>query len=111
MDKIHESRHVYDAKDYALPDIVSYLQNETNLTRRTPVEILTQCGRLQDFKNNPQKFVDEVSAIIKRQMRHFIVDGIKYEKLGNEQYYTQELFDSEELSGYLNKNNVLSKKV
>jgi type III restriction enzyme len=110
MDKIHESRHVYDAKDYALPDIVSYLQNETNLTRRTLVEILTQCGRLQDFKNNPQKFVDEVSAIIKRQMRHFIVDGIKYKKLGDEQYYAQELFDSEELSGYLNKNMLETQK-
>jgi len=53
IDEVHETRHVYDAKDYRLPDIVSYLQNETNLTRRTLVAILTQCGRLQDFKNNP----------------------------------------------------------
>ncbi|CAA9891572.1 Type III restriction enzyme [Candidatus Methylobacter favarea] len=110
MDKIHESRHVYDAKDYALPDIVSYLQNETNLTRRTLVEILTQCGRLQDFKNNPQKFVDEVSAIIKSQMHHFIVDGIKYEKIGDEHFYAQELFQDKELVGYLNKNMLEAQK-
>jgi len=110
IDEIRETRHVVDAKDYRLPDIVSYLQNETNLTRRTLVAILTQCGRLQDFKNNPQKFVDEVSAIIKQQMRHFIVDGIKYEKLGDEHYYAQELFDSEELSGYLNKNMLDAQK-
>lgn len=105
-----QTSHVYDAKDYALPDIVSYLQNETNLTRRTLVAILTQCGRLQDFKNNPQKFTDEVSAMIKRQMRHFIVDGIKYEKIGDDHYYAQELFDDKELIGYLNKNMLEAQK-
>ncbi|MDR4516161.1 MAG: DEAD/DEAH box helicase family protein [Nitrosomonas sp.] len=105
-----QTNHIYDAKDYKLPDIVSYLQNETNLTRRTLVAILTQCGRLQDFKNNPQKFVDEVSAIIKRQMRHFIVDGIKYEKIGDAHYYAQELFEDKELIGYLNKNMLEAQK-
>jgi type III restriction enzyme len=29
------------------------------------------------------------------------VDGIKYERLGNEHYYVQELFEQNELSGYL----------
>jgi type III restriction enzyme len=86
------------------------LQNETQLTRRSLVTILLQCGRLNDFKNNPQKFVDEVSAIIKRQMRHFIVDGIKYEKIGDNHYYAQELFETEELVGYLNKNMLEAKK-
>ncbi|MGI9213275.1 MAG: type III restriction-modification system endonuclease [Methylococcaceae bacterium] len=110
LDEIHESRHIHDAIDYKLPDIVSYLQNETHLTRRTLVAILTQCGRLQDFKNNPQKFVDEVSAMIKRQMRHFIVDGIKYETIGNDHYYAQELFEDKELIGYLNKNMLETQK-
>ncbi len=110
LDEIRETRHLYDVKDYALPDIVSYLQNETNLTRRTVVAILTQCGRLQDFKNNPQKFTNEASAIIKQQMRHFIVDGIKYEKIGDDHYYAQELFADKELTGYLNKNMLEAKK-
>lgn len=105
-----QTSHVYDAKDYTLPDIVSYLQNETHLTRRTLVAILTQCGRLQDFKNNPQKFADEVSSMIKRQMRHFIVDGIKYEKIGDDHYYAQELFEDKELIGYLNKNMLEAQK-
>ncbi len=109
-DEVSEPTHIYDVKDFGLPDIISYLQNETNLTRRTLVAILTQCGRLQDFKNNPQKFVDEVSAIIKKQMRYFIVNGIKYEKLGDEHYYAQELFQDEELNGYLNKNMLEANK-
>jgi len=33
-----------------------------------------------------------------------IVDGIKYQKIGDDSYYAQELFESEELTGYLNEN-------
>ncbi|MCP4762635.1 MAG: DEAD/DEAH box helicase family protein, partial [archaeon] len=108
--EVHESIHVYDVKDYQLPDIISFLQNETNLTRKTLVTILIKCNRLNDFKNNPQKFIDEVSVIIKNQMRHFIVDGIKYEKIGDNHYDAQELFENEELTGYLNKNMLESQK-
>ena len=104
INEVHEQQHVFDSHDFILPDVVSYLQNETQLTRKTVVDILLQCGRLQDFKNNPQKFVDEVAAIIKRQMRQFIVDGISYTKIGNEHFYAQELFEEQELIGYLNKN-------
>ena len=39
-----------------------------------------------------------------------IVDGIKYTKLGDDQYYAQELFKTEELTGYLNKNMIESEK-
>jgi len=105
-----QSTHVYDAKDYQLPDVVSYLQNETNLTRRTLVDIMKRSDRLQDFKNNPQKYIEQVSAIIHHQMRVFIVDGIKYEKIGNQHYYAQELFEENELYGYLSKNMLESTK-
>jgi len=102
--------YVYDVKDFALPDVVSHLQIETNLTRRTIVEILIKSEQLEKFKSNPQKYIDEVAAIIKRQMRHFIVDGIKYEKIGDEHYYAQELFEENELTGYLSKNMLKAEK-
>jgi len=70
--------------DYKLPDIITYLQNETNLTRRNIVDILTKSEKLKDFKNNPQKFIDKAVEIIKKTMNIFIVDGIKYQKLGEE---------------------------
>ena len=95
---------------FNLPDIITYLQNETQLTRRTIVEILKQSNKMQDFKNNPQKFMDEVRDIIKRKMKYLIVDGIKYEKLGDDEYYAQELFENEELYGYLSKNMLESTK-
>ena len=39
-----------------------------------------------------------------------IVDGIKYTKIGDEEYYAQELFENEELTGYLFKNMMKSEK-
>jgi type III restriction enzyme len=105
-----ESTHVYDARDYELPDVVSYLQNETNLTRRTLVDIMQRSDRLADFKNNPQKYIEQVAAIIRHQMRLFIVDGIKYEKIGDHEYFAQELFEANELYGYLSKNMLEAKK-
>lgn len=109
----HEDKntpHVYDAKDYEIPDILSYLQNETNLKRQTILEILLRSDRLNDFKNNPQKFIDEVKNLIQKEMERFIVDGIKYQKIGEQHFYAQELFQSEELIGYLNKNMLEAKK-
>ena len=93
-----------DYFDY--PDVISYLQNETNLTRRTLAQILVDSGRLEDFKKNPQMFIDGAIAIIKNVMSKFVVDGIKYHKLGTDEIWAQELFESEELTGYLHSNMV-----
>lgn len=109
-EEVMEREGVFESQDYELPDIITYLQNETNLTRRTLIEILKTCGRLEEFKNNPQKFVEQVSSIIKHQMRLFIVDGIKYEKIGDEYYYAQQLFADEEVKGYLGENLIESQK-
>lgn len=99
-----------DIIDYELPDIVTYLQNETNLTRKNIVDILIKSGRLQDFKNNPQKFIDGAIKIIKKTMSMFIVDGIKYQRLGDEFYYAQECFEDQELYGYLSSNMIENKE-
>jgi len=93
-----------------LPDIIAYLQNETNLTRKTIVEILIRSKTLHLFKKNPQKYMEQVAQIITAKMRHSIIDGIKYTKIGDDEYYAQELFETEELTGYLYKNMIESKK-
>ena len=87
-----------------LPDIVTYLQNRTGLTRKTIVKILTESKTLNLFKRNPQAYMEEVAKLISSTMQLFIVDGIKYTKLGDTEFYAQELFDSEELTGYLERN-------
>ncbi|MDP2505971.1 DEAD/DEAH box helicase family protein [Oceanobacter sp. 3_MG-2023] len=109
-EKVAETPSVYESRSFDLPDIITYLQNETNLTRRTLVTIINTSGRLELFKNNPQKFIEQVSNIIQHQMRLFVVDGIQYQKIGEDQFYAQELFSDNELFGYLKKNMVKSNK-
>ncbi len=64
-------------------------------------DILTNGGRLDDFKRNPQQFIELAAEAINRAKRLALVDGIKYQRLGQEHYYVQELFEQEELTGYL----------
>ncbi|WP_035240137.1 type III restriction-modification system endonuclease [Desulfobacter vibrioformis] len=109
-EQVQETASVYESRSFDLPDLITYLQNETNLTRRTIVKIINNSGRLESFKNNPQKFIEQVSTIIQHQMRLFVVDGIKYHKIGDDHFYAQELFSDNELFGYLQKNMVESRK-
>lgn len=92
---------VLDETDIKLPDLLTDLQDRTQLTRRTITSILTGSGRLDDFKRNPQQFIELAAETINRCKRLALVDGIKYQKLGDDHFYAQELFDQEELTGYL----------
>ena len=86
-----------------LPDVLTELQDRTQLTRRSIRRILSESERLDDFSVNPQKFIEIAAEAINRRKRLALVDGIKYRRSGNESYYAQELFMKEELTGYLNK--------
>ncbi|TCO36323.1 type III restriction-modification system endonuclease [Dokdonella fugitiva] len=92
---------VLDEADIELPDLLTDLQDRTQLTRRAIVSILTGSGRLDDFKRNPQQFIELAAETINRCKRMALVDGIKYQKLGDQHVYAQELFEKEELTGYL----------
>ncbi len=90
-----------DEGDIEIPDILTDLQDKTQLTRRSIYRILVGSGRLDDFKRNPQQFIELAAEIINRSKRLALVDGIKYQRLGAEEYYAQQLFETEELTGYL----------
>lgn len=90
-----------DEADIELPDLLTDLQDRTQLTRRTLVKILTECERLDDFKRNPQQFIEQAAEIINRCKRMALVDGIRYQRLGDDAVWAQELFETEELTGYL----------
>ncbi|MBI4701314.1 MAG: virulence RhuM family protein [Deltaproteobacteria bacterium] len=87
--------------DLELPDLLTDLQDRTQLTRRTIQRILAGSGRLGDFKRNPQQFIELAGEAVNRCKRLAVVDGIKYQRLGDDCYYAQELFEQEELTGYL----------
>ena len=92
---------VLDEADVELPDVLTELQDRTQLTRRSIYRILSESGRLADFKRNPQQFIALAAQAINRCKRLALVDGVKYQCLGDEYYYAQELFENEELTGYL----------
>lgn len=100
-----------DETDIELPDLLTDLQNKTQLTRHSLVRILIDSGRLDDFKRNPQQFIELATESINRTKRLALVDGIKYQRIGNEDYYAQELFEQEELTGYLKNMLAATKSV
>ena len=98
---------VLDESDIELPDILTDLQDRTQLTRKTIARVLIESGRLDDFKRNPQQFIELAGDAINRCKRAALVDGIKYQRLGEKDFYAQELFEREELTGYL-KNTLMN---
>ncbi len=90
-----------DEGDIELPDILTDLQDKTSLTRRSIHRILVDSGRLDDVKRNPQQFIELAAEIINRSKRMALVDGIKYQRIGDGEYYAQQLFETQELTGYL----------
>lgn len=93
----------------ALPDILTYLQQETELTRSTLVQILKQSDRLPEFKLNPQVFMDQVAKILNRELHKLMIDGIKYEKVEDE--WSMRLFEEEEIVTYLNNRLEVSNSI
>ena len=87
-----------------LPDILAYLQNETELTRSTLVRILKETDRLSEFFVDPQKFMDAIAGILKHELHRLLVDGIKYERIigtSSESEWERMLFKAEEVVNYL----------
>lgn len=86
----------------SLPDILAFLQRETELTRATLVEILKRSGRLTEFAVNPQAFMTETARCINRALHEMIIDDIKYEQIVG-QYYEMRLFEESEIEEYLSR--------
>ena len=80
-DRTLEEKSVEQGKVKVLPDLLAYLQKETELTRHTLVQILVKSKRLHEFLVNPQQFMTLVAREISRALNGLIIEGIKYEKI------------------------------
>lgn len=89
-----------------LPDLITAISDETLLTPSTVNEILTRSGRLNDFLNNPETFMEKATEIIKNNRHALAIDGISYIKLDGQEYYVQEIFNSDEIIANLDRNAV-----
>jgi type III restriction enzyme len=74
-----------------LPDVITMIQSETNLTRRTISRILVESDRLADFERNPQAFITATLGIIKAQLNTCLMDGLTYEKVDGDIWHVREL--------------------
>ena len=81
---------------FRIPDALFYIQERTELTRSTILEILNSSGRLGDMLINPQLFLDNTVAAIKEVLYELMIDGIKYEKIGSREYEMR-LFEDYEI--------------
>ena len=90
-----------DNQPLAIPDVLGYIQNKTELTRATIMSILEKSGRMTELVRNPQLFMDCAVEVIRKELYSLMISGIKYERIGNREY-EMTLFENRDLEIYLN---------
>ena len=93
--------------DYTvLPDLLTVISEETLTPERLIEQIIRESGKIAEFVNNPQAFIENCTQIIRDVRHELAIDGISYIKLGGEEYYTLKIFEEDELLANLDKNAV-----
>ncbi len=100
--EIKATRVLEPETEFAIPDILGYIQSRTELTRSTILRILKESGRLAEVLVNPQLFLDRVVKELKHELYELMIDGIKYEKIGMQEY-EMKLFEENEIETYIDK--------
>ena len=83
-------------------DIIGKLVNETGLTRKTLVEILTKIQKavFDQVRNNPEEFIVKTAKIINDELATLVIEHITYTKIeGEEGIYDQSIFTEPSLRG------------
>ena len=98
---VGEKVESYGGYAWKIPDVLGYIQSKTELTRSTLLDILEKSGRMSDVLINPQLFLDVATQAIQRSLYNLMIDGIKYQQIGDAEY-EMKLFEAQELEVYLN---------
>ena len=85
-----------------IPDLLGYLQRETELTRPTLAKILEKSNRLAEVTRNPQQFLEYALAAVQKTLRDLMVQGIEYERIANAEWEMHRL-ESDELESYVSR--------
>ena len=88
-----------------LPDILSVLADRTQLTRTTLAHVLTESGTLQQFRDNPQSYIDQVTRHINVTKDNLQINGLRYELVDAsrpdaERRYALSLLSEADIAGY-----------
>ena len=88
--KLEERSQIIDGPR-VLPDIIAFLQKETELTRHTLIAILRESGRIGEFRQNPQQFMALAAREISYALHDLMMRGIQYEKISGEFWTMQRI--------------------
>jgi type III restriction enzyme len=91
---------------HRLPNFLRAVDDDCFLSRRSAVDVLTRAGRIDDYLNNPQKMTEMFIEAVRSVLNSMEIDGIRYHRLDGDEFYLQEIFDSEELVAYLDRNAI-----
>ena len=89
-----------------LPDILDIVCEECFILPSDVHKILIGSGRIIDFLNNPQLFLEKFLDIVHTNISGMVADGIKYVKVDGKEYYIQEIFEMKELKANIDENAV-----
>ncbi len=106
----HTARE-YRSKDIkndeiTIPNVVAIISEQTLVNRHVVLEIIKQSGRGKEMLRNPQAFIEQLTEVIQNNCYQLDIDGISYQRLAGEDYYVQEIFETEELMANLDRNAV-----
>ena len=93
-------RPEYATTAFVMPDLLAGIVRRTGLARSTVGRILLESGRLDDALNHPQAFIDQVSALLSNAMKELLVEGVEYQKIGD-QIYEMRRFEDGEIETFL----------
>jgi type III restriction enzyme len=74
-----------------IKNFLKKIVNETKLTRKTIIEILTNIDNLDLLFKNPYEYISNVISSINKEKQNLLIDGIKYYKSGEK--YEMSLFE------------------
>lgn len=84
-------------QEFLLPDVTAAIATACKMPRKEVGEILFAAKRWADFVNNPQAFVETVTAIINSaKIEVMMEDGLKYTRLEGQEYASCKVFNFEE---------------
>lgn len=91
-------------------DLVGKLVDETNLTRKAMIQILTGIDKnvFNQFKDNPEEFIIRAASLINDQKAIAIIEHITYEAL--DEKYDTDIFTNPTIGGRLGTNAMKAKK-
>ena len=102
----YDSKRLLEANKNVKYDLVGKIVELTKLTRKDVVEILKglQTGVFNQFKNNPEEFINTASRIINEQKAIAVIEHITYNML--DEKYDTDIFTDHEIKGKLNVNAI-----